>query len=175
MIRPVRVFASLALLSAVVAPLAAQSAPPAKKAPAKADTATMDHAKMDHAKMDHGAMDHAKMHGGGGTATWKELDAYHQLMMATWHPAKDRNDLAPIRGQAEAMVQAAERVGTSTPPGRCAKPELAAARSGLAGETRKVAALVKAKADDAALKTALSKLHEAFEVLEEGCGGGEPD
>ena len=131
----------------------------------------MDHGTMDHAKMDHGAMDHAKMHGGGGTAAWKALDAYHQLMMATWHPAKDRNDLAPIRGQAEAMVKAAELVGTSTPPGSCAKPELAAARTGLAGETRKVAALVKAKADDAALKSALSKLHDAFEVLEEGCSG----
>jgi hypothetical protein len=166
MTRPVRLLASFALLSACALPVSAQSAPPAKKAPAKTEATTMDHAKMDH-----GAMDHAKMHGGGGTAAWKELDAYHQLMMATWHPAKDRNDLAPIRGQAEAMVKAAELVGTSTPPGSCAKPELAAARTGLAGETRKVAALVKAKADDAALKTALSKLHDAFEVLEEGCSG----
>jgi len=166
MTRSVCTLATLAFLSLAAAPLSAQSAQPAKKSPP-----AMDHGKMDHGKMDHGAMDHAKMHGGGGTAAWKELDAYHQLMMATWHPAKERNDLGPIRGQVEAMVKAAELVGASTPPGSCAKPELAAARSGLAGETRKVAALVKTKADDAALKAALSKLHDAFEVLEEGCGG----
>ena len=163
MTRSLRLLATVTVLSAATTPLAAQSAPPVRKTPPA----------MDHGKMDHGAMDHAKMHGGGGTASWKELDAYHQLMMATWHPAKERNDLGPIRAQVEAMVKAAELVGRSTPPGSCARPELAAARTGLAGETRKVAALVKAKADDAALKTALSRLHEAFEVLEEGCGGGE--
>ena len=138
-------------LAAASSEAVAQSKPPVQP-PAKAE---QGHAGMDHAAMH---AEHMKQQGGKAGAkadAWKELDAYHMLMMATWHPAKERNDLGPIRGQVEAMVKAAELVGASTPPGSCAKPELAAARSGLAGETRKVAALVKTKADDAALKAAL--------------------
>ncbi|MEN9508680.1 MAG: hypothetical protein RLZZ621_1243 [Gemmatimonadota bacterium] len=150
---------------------AAQSSsqPPAKAA----KPAAMDHGTMDHGKMDHAAMhaEHVKQQG-KGDAAWKALDAYHALMMATWHPAKDKGDLAPTRAQIGAMVTAAKAVASSKAPATCATPAMAGAQAGLVGETEKVAALVSAKADDAALKAAMKTLHDRFEVLEEGCNTG---
>lgn len=124
-------------------------------------------------KDDHAAMhaEHMKNMQHGKAEAWKELDAYHMLMMATWHPAKDKNDLAPARAKMGEMVAAAKAVASSKAPASCQKPELLKAQAGLAGETEKVAAMVK-KADDAALKAALKTLHDKFEVLEEGCNTG---
>jgi len=140
----------------IAAPLSAQEKPPVKP-----PVAEMDHSKMDHSKMDHGA---AKAEG------WKELDAYHLLMMATWHPAKDKNDLAPIRAKATEMVASAKLVAASKAPMSCQKPELLKAQAALPGETEKVAAMVAAKAADAELKAGLKGLHDRFDVLE-GCAG----
>lgn len=145
----------------IAAPLSAQEKPPAKP-----PAAAMDHSKMDHAKMDHAKMDHGTKADG-----WKELDAYHQLMMATWHPAKDKNDLAPIRAKAAEMVASAKLVAASTSPMACQKPELLKAQAALPMETEKVAAMVAAKAADTDLKAGLKGLHDRFDVLE-GCASG---
>lgn len=147
-------FAVLAASPLAVSPLSAQEKPPAKP-PAKAET-----------------MDHAAMHNAMQGAAWKELDAYHELMMATWHPAKEKNDMAPIRAKASEMVASAKLVAASKAPASCAsKPEIQKAQAGLPGETEKVAKLVAAKANDADLKAGLKALHDAFDVLEHGCGG----
>ncbi len=155
---PTRLVALLATSAALIAaPLSAQEKPPAKP-----PATEMDHSKMmDHSKTDHGA---AKAEG------WKELDAYHMLMMATWHPAKDKNDLAPIRAKATEMVASAKLVAASKSPMACQKPELLKAQAGLPAETEKVAAMVAAKAADADLKAGLKGLHDSFDVLE-GCAG----
>ena len=154
---PTRLATLLATSAALIAaPLSAQDKPPAKP-----PAAAMDHSKMDNSKMDHGA---AKAEG------WKELDAYHMLMMATWHPAKDKNDLAPIRAKATEMVASAKLVAASKAPMSCQKPELLKAQAALPGETEKVAAMVAAKAADAELKAGLKGLHDRFDVLE-GCAG----
>lgn len=144
----------------IAAPLSAQEKPPVKP-----PAAAMDHSKMDHAKMDHAKMDHGTKADG-----WKELDGYHQLMMATWHPAKDKNDLAPIRAKAAEMVASAKLVAASTSPMACQKPELLKAQAALPMETEKVAAMVAAKAADTDLKAGLKGLHDRFDVLE-GCAG----
>jgi hypothetical protein len=155
---PTRLAALLATSAALIAaPLSAQEKPPAKP-PAT---------EMDHAKM----MDHSKMATGAKAEGWKELDAYHMLMMATWHPAKDKNDLAPIRAKASEMVASAKLVAASKSPMACQKPELLKAQAGLPVETEKVAAMVAAKAADADLKAGLKGLHDSFDLLE-GCASG---
>jgi hypothetical protein len=159
---PRRLALGLVLTAAMAAPLSAQDKGAAQP-PAKKD----DHAAMhaEHMKrMEQGP--HAK------SEAWKELDAYHMLMMATWHPAKDKNDLSATRAKIGEMVTAAKAVGVSKAPAGCQKPELAKAQAGLTAETEKVQKLVAAKADDAALKAAMKALHDAFEVLEEGCNTG---
>ena len=91
---------------------------------------------------------------------------------AFFYHFKDKNDLAPTRGMIGNMVTSAKAVAASKAPTACQKPELAKAQAGLVGETEKVQKLVDAKADDAALKAAMKGLHDAFEVLEEGCNTG---
>jgi hypothetical protein len=152
-----------AVAAAAAVVLAAPAGAQATQPPAKKD----DHAAMhaEHMKQ----MQHGK---DAKANAWKELDAYHGLMMATWHPAKDKNDMAPTRGMIGNMVTSAKAVAASKAPAACQKPALVKAQAGLVGETEKVQALVTAKADDAALKAAMKGLHDAFEVLEEGCNTG---
>jgi hypothetical protein len=39
---------------------------------------------------------------------WKELDAFHELMAASWHPAKGQNDLKPAKAKAADLAKAAK-------------------------------------------------------------------
>lgn len=139
------------------APLSAQQKPPTTPPP-------VDHGKMDHSKMDHGAKGNA--HAASG---WPELDAYHMLMMATWHPAKDKNDLAPMRAKGSKMVTAAKALAVSNPPSACQVPAVTRALKTIVAESQKVAALSASSASDSVLKAALKSLHDSFEVLEDGC------
>jgi hypothetical protein len=149
-----RLLAALALCAAT-GTLSAQQ-PPAK-APVKTEH-----------KM--GQMDHAKEQEASHTMSpWKELDAYHMLMMATWHPAKDKSDMAPTRAKIGEMVASAKTLAASTAPKGCDGPKLKETAAALPGATQGVADLVAKKADDATLKAALKDLHEKFDVLEEGC------
>lgn len=147
--------AALATCSISASAFAQPTQPPAKKG---------DHAAMhaEHMKQ----MQHGK---DAKANAWKELDAYHGLMMATWHPAKDKGDMAPLKAQAVAMVTAAKAVAASTPPAGCATPALAKAAAALPGQTQAVADLVAKGTADPALKDALKGLHDHFEVLEQGC------
>jgi hypothetical protein len=167
-----------ALFSALVlaAPVAAQKPAPKDTAKAGGMAGMAGMAGMDHSKM--GGMDHAAMHEqmmkGQKGESWKELDAYHALMMATWHPAKDSSNLAPFRARAAEMVAAAKTVAASKAPASCGgKAEIVAAQKALPAETEKAATLAAGKTSDADLKAALKGLHDKFEVLEMGCGGME--
>ncbi|MCU0619782.1 MAG: hypothetical protein MUF40_07840 [Gemmatimonadaceae bacterium] len=50
---------------------------------------------------------------------WKKLDAFHTVMAASWHPAKDRNDLAPFRARASELVAAAKALTSEPIPASC--------------------------------------------------------
>ena len=113
------------------------------------------------AQMSHGS-DHAM-------SGWKQLDSYHMLMMATWHPIKDKGELTPLREMVGKMVASAETLAVSTAPKACATPELKTAAETLVTETKRVAEMVANKANDSLLTLAMHNLHEQFEVLEQGC------
>jgi hypothetical protein len=125
------------------------------------------------------ALDHSKMEKEMGSdhamSPWKELDAYHMLMMATWHPAKDKNDLAPTRAKATEMVTAAKTLAASMAPKGCDAPKLKETAAALPAATQGVADLVAKKSDDATLKAAMKELHDKFDVLEMGCTMPKPD
>ena len=178
---PVRLALAGALLLAS-APLAAQSTPvkPSGKTPVKAPVKAPASAKPKPA-MDHGGMDHAAMHEkpaqpksakadeNHAASGWKELDAYHAFMMATWHPAKGKNDLAPLRTRATHMAASAKALAESVPPRGCDTPALRSAARALAPATTELAVAAAKGATDAELKAALGSLHERFEILEMGC------
>ncbi|MBC8086315.1 MAG: hypothetical protein H7Z40_03560 [Phycisphaerae bacterium] len=115
-------------------------------------------------------MDHAKMEAEHGKSPWKELDAYHEFMMATWHPAKGKNDLAPLKAKAADMAKSAKLWADSKAPKGCDAPKLKDAVAKVNTGTADLAAMVaKGGADDATLKSRLSELHDTFEIVEGGC------
>ena len=101
---------------------------------------------------------------------WKEMDAFHQLMMATRHPAQGKGDLAPTRAQAGAMADAARTWAAAAVPKACDTPATRTALTALATDSRALAELAaKPATADAELKAALKALHDRFEPLEHGC------
>lgn len=110
---------------------------------------------------DHG-MDHHKSSG------WKELDAFHTLLAATWHPA-GVGDYKPIRAKADSLSMAAKTWGDAKVPTACDSAPLKAAIADVVSGAAKVQQLVAKNAADAEVRAALHDVHERFEVVEKGC------
>ena len=105
---------------------------------------------------------------------WKEMNAFHTVMAATWHPASQKNDLAPLRSRAKELLTTADAWAASKAPamhGSCATDSVRTSVTKVASQSKALLSLVDNKADDAALKAALKELHDAFEVVEKACGG----
>lgn len=105
---------------------------------------------------------------------WKEMNAFHHVMGATWHPASQKNDLAPLRARAKDLVSAADAWAASKAPAMpvsCASEEVRAAVTKVARESNALATLLDSGADDAGLKAALKGVHDTFEVAEKACSG----
>ena len=105
---------------------------------------------------------------------WKEMNAFHHVLRATWHPAEHDGDLAPLKSRVKELLKAADAWAASKPPAMpasCNSEPVRAAATKVAAETRALSALVDSKTDDAKLKAALKSVHDAFEVAEKACGG----
>jgi hypothetical protein len=176
--------------AAFAAPLHAQHAGHGTPAPApKSDTAIARTAKDAHAG--HGAAATKDAHAGHGAAAakgahgahgaagstnehmsgWKELDAYHMVMMRVWHPAKEKGDLAPIRAQAGALAASAETLQKGAIPAACDTPANREHVAAVQRDSHALAALV-GNGSDAAVLDALRALHDRFEVVNRGCKAG---
>jgi hypothetical protein len=106
--------------------------------------------------------------------TWKEMNAFHMLMSATWHPASQKNDLAPLREKAADLAKTAEAWAASKAPimpHGCQSEAVTKAVARVAADSKALAAMVHAGTEDAKLKESLGSLHDTFEIAEKGCGG----
>ena len=104
---------------------------------------------------------------------WKEMNAFHRVMAATWHPASSKNDLAPLRARATELATAAEKWAASKPPATpasCNSAEVGAAVSKVAREAKALVVLLDSGAADDKLKAALKGVHDTFELAEHACG-----
>jgi len=149
--RALRAVVALVAVAVSVPALSAQPSTPPKPADAHAHHGAAQEKEMEHAK-----------------SGWKELDAYHDVMSAAWHPAKN-DSLAPARSSASALVTAAKTWATATAPKGCEAPAVKTAIARLVPESEAVAALVARNAADATLKAALKTVHDTFHLVEEGC------
>ena len=104
----------------------------------------------------------------GASSGWKELDAFHELMAATWHPAKS-GDLTAIRAKADSLSASAKLWAASKVPTACDTKPIRDAIGDVVTGSAKVAQMVANKGADADVRTALSEVHERFEVVEHGC------
>lgn len=102
---------------------------------------------------------------------WKELNAFHHVMAATWHPAS-KDDLAPLRAKIKDLVTAADAWSASKAPAMpasCGSEAVRKAVTKVSERSRSLAALVASSAGDAQLKESLKAIHDTFEVAEKGC------
>jgi hypothetical protein len=104
----------------------------------------------------------------GASSGWKELDAFHELMAATWHPAKS-GDLKAIRAKADSLSSSAKAWAASKVPAACDTEPIRKAIADVVAGAGKVAQLVANNGADADVRTALSDVHDRFEVVEHGC------
>jgi hypothetical protein len=105
---------------------------------------------------------------------WREMNAFHSVMAATWHPASQKSDMAPLKSRAKELLTAAEAWSASKPPAMpasCGSEPVRNATAKVVTETRVLLTMVDSGADDAKLKAALKTVHDAFEVAEKGCAG----
>lgn len=104
----------------------------------------------------------------GASTGWKELDVFHELMAAAWHPAKS-GDLNVIRAKADSLSASAKAWAASKVPAACDTKPIRDAIADVVAGSAKVAQIVANKAADADVRTALSDVHDRFEVVEHGC------
>ena len=105
---------------------------------------------------------------------WKEMNAFHRVMAATWHPASQKSDVAPLKARVKELLTTADAWAASKPPATpasCGDEAVRNAATKVVSESKALVALVDSGADDAKLKAALKGVHDAFEVAEKACGG----
>lgn len=113
-------------------------------------------------KHDMGKMDHM-------AGPWKEMNAFHAQLAATFHPAKDQKNLKPLREKADALAAAARAWTASTPPAACSDAATKSAVAAISTDALAIGNQVLANATDAELTTAITALHDKFEVVEKKC------
>jgi len=99
---------------------------------------------------------------------WNELNAFHEVMSATYHPMEEGN-FKPIRTRAAEMASKAKQWSDSIPPARYDKAEIKTNVAKLSTESQTLAALVAKKASDAAIKESLNALHDRFHEIAGMC------
>lgn len=113
-----------------------------------------------------GEMDHMMM------GPWKEMNAFHKVLGATWHPAS-KNDLVPLRVRARELRAAADAWAASKAPespASCGSEEVHAAIVKVARDMRAIVLMISAEADDSWLAGSLKAVHDSFETVEAKCG-----
>jgi hypothetical protein len=105
-------------------------------------------------------------------AGWKEMDEFHSVMAATFHPAEDGN-LQPIRTRSGEMVTKATAWKNAEVPAGYNKKAAASSLKKLVKGAKELDKMVKANAADKELVGKLSALHDVFHEIMEKCRKGD--
>ena len=101
-------------------------------------------------------------------AAWKEMEAFHEIMAKTFHPAEE-GKLEPIRNRSQEMQDKAAAWRNSTAPEGYDKKAVKRSLEQLVKDSREINKLVKENAADNILKEKLSALHDVFHEIMEKC------
>lgn len=101
-------------------------------------------------------------------AKWKEMEDFHTVMAATFHPSEE-GKLEPIKTRSREMVDKAVAWQQSTAPAGYDKNAVKASLKKLVAGAKKIDKLVKSNAADDVLKQKLSALHNVFHEIMEKC------
>jgi hypothetical protein len=101
-------------------------------------------------------------------AKWNEMEEFHKVMSATFHPAEE-GKLDPIRTRSQEMVDKAMAWKSSTAPAGYNQDAVKKTLKKLVKGAKEVNSLVKKNASDNELKEELSELHDVFHEIMEKC------
>jgi hypothetical protein len=101
-------------------------------------------------------------------ASWKEMEEFHQVMSATFHPSEE-GKLDPIKTRSGEMVNKAVSWQKSDAPKGYNKNAVKASLKKLVSASKELHQLVKNNATDEVLKEKLSSLHDIFHEITEKC------
>lgn len=99
---------------------------------------------------------------------WTELDAFHALLMSVWHPAQ-KDSLTMARTLAPTLAASAAAWEKSKGPAACDNAAARKALPGIVADAEAYANVAATKANDAAVKAALKKVHDGFETVGKPC------
>ncbi len=96
--------------------------------------------------------------------SWPELEAFHKIMSATFHPSEEGN-FEPIRTRIGEMVEAAAKLNTSTVPAEYNKPEIIETAKKLETDAKALEEKIKANVTNEELSKDLIVLHDTFHKI----------
>lgn len=99
---------------------------------------------------------------------WAELEAYHDVMSQTFHPAEE-GKLEPIRKRSGELAEKAKQWLDSKPPKVYESADIKALLVKLNAESKALADAVARKASDEQLKKDLTGLHDRFHEIIGAC------
>lgn len=103
---------------------------------------------------------------------WPEMESFHMVMAEAYHPFMDSKNLEPIKSLAENLSRESEKWAAAALPERMNNDDIKAKLSNLKTDSRRLADLVKSRANDDEIGKALAALHESFHEIMEAWHGG---
>ena len=104
-------------------------------------------------------------------AKWNEMEAFHEVMSQTFHPAEE-GKLDPIRSRSGEMLEKAIAWKKSTAPEGYDKTAVEKSLKELVKGSKELNKMVKKNASDKELTEELSELHDVFHEIMEKCMPG---
>jgi hypothetical protein len=97
---------------------------------------------------------------------WKEMDDFHFVMAAAYHPLKESNDLEPAKKQAPALAEAAAKWADSKVPEKADNAEFKEKLSLLKAGCAEFVTIVQ-KNDSSEISESLTSLHGLFHEIQD--------
>ncbi len=101
-------------------------------------------------------------------AKWAEMEAFHEVMSKTFHPAEE-GKLEPIRKRSQEMVDKAVSWQNSTAPEGYNQAAVKKSLKKLVKGAKEINKMVQKNAADDEIKKELSELHDVFHEIMEKC------
>ena len=105
-------------------------------------------------------------------AKWAEMDAFHEVMSKTFHPAEE-GKLDPIRKRSQEMLDKAIAWKNSTAPEGYNQDAVKSTLKKLVRGAKELNKMVQKNETDEELKKELSELHDVFHEIMEKCEKGD--
>ena len=103
--------------------------------------------------------------------SWKELDAFHDIMAKAFHPLKDSGNVAPAKMLITDLANQAAAWSSSSIPERINTPEVKSLLNDLKTQSQALSDSVKKGASDEYVKTKMEGLHSQFHQIMEAWTG----